>query len=140
MIYNDSYRGLDDLGEAVDRTEKALREIADKFDFIAVRGCSGMLVGAPVALRLGKPIVVVRKPGENSHQWASSVVNEKHAHGRYVFVDDFIATGNTRDAVTEALDGVATPVGTYEYCGNHDWQRRTYNGKLVQFELEDVAA
>lgn len=143
MIYNDEYRGLDDLGDAVDRTAKALGEIADKFDFIAVRGCSGMVVGAPVALRLNKPLVIVRKPEEDSHSFGRSVINAQNAHGRYIFLDDFIASGATHRAVQEMLSlfDDASEVGTYEYCsGRSSFDLRTYAGKLEMFELDEVAA
>jgi adenine/guanine phosphoribosyltransferase-like PRPP-binding protein len=121
MIYNDSYKGLDDLGEAVERTVKALTAEAHRFDFIAVRGCSGILVGAPVSLRINKPLVVVRKPDENSHGYGKSavLVNADRAYGRFLFLDDFISSGATERAVLEGLQKhapEATYVGSFEYC------------------------
>lgn len=101
MIYSGGT--LDDLQATVDQTVMNLRLHADEFDFIAVRGCSGMLVGAPVSLALSKPLVVVRKPGENAHQWSGTVVNADRAQGRYVFLDDLVSSGMTRGAVLEAL-------------------------------------
>jgi adenine/guanine phosphoribosyltransferase-like PRPP-binding protein len=119
MIYGtvsekgDAHGNLDDLEAAVRKTTKYLREHSEKFDFIAVRGMSGVLVGAPVALRLRKPLVVVRKPGEDQHSYGK-LVNGKHATGRYVFLDDFISGGGTRDAVKQAL-AKCTYAGTYLY-------------------------
>jgi adenine/guanine phosphoribosyltransferase-like PRPP-binding protein len=106
MIY-DGLGGLDNLQATVDQTVMNLRLHADEFDFIAVRGCSGMLVGAPVSLALDKPLVVVRKPDEKSHQWGGCVVNVNRARGRYVFLDDMVSSGMTRDAVVEALADIA---------------------------------
>jgi hypothetical protein len=146
MIYNDSYKGLDDLGEAVERTVKALTVEAHRFDFIAVRGCSGMLVGAPVSLRIGKPLVVVRKPDENSHSYGRSVINDGRARGRYLFLDDFVSSGTTERAVIDGLRVAApsaTYVGNFQYCRN--WEEAggglpdRYLGEFVWQSLEDVA-
>lgn len=101
MIYD--YQGLDDLQEVTDRTVEYLRRHKDKFDFIAVRGFSGALVGSPAALRLNKPLVVIRKPDESNHQGCSALINGRYASGRYVFLDDFISSGATERAVSSAL-------------------------------------
>lgn len=117
MIYGSVKPGacasLDDLKAAVDKTVTYLRRHKDKFDFIAVRGVSGLVVGAPASLRLNKPLVVVRKPGEGQHSY-SSLVNGKHAKGRYVFLDDFVSGGETRQAVQAGLP-TCTYAGTYLY-------------------------
>lgn len=155
MIYNSSYKGLDDLGEAVERTVKALSEHLDKFDFIAVRGCSGMLVGAPVSLAIGKPLVVARKPTEDSHSWSGKLINDAHAHGRYIFLDDFISSGATERAVIQAIEEARKNdwqkceyVGSYEYCSGWEYDTGSYDnghykGKLIWHrelaELEPAA-
>ena len=90
----------------------------DKFDSIAVRGTSGLVVGAPVALRLKKPLVVIRKE-DGSH--SSNPVEKVGVMGRRVlFLDDFRSTGETRWAVLEAIgeeDAYADLVGEYLYQG-----------------------
>jgi adenine/guanine phosphoribosyltransferase-like PRPP-binding protein len=141
MIYGtvsekgDAHGNLDDLEAAVRKTTKYLREHSEKFDFIAVRGMSGVLVGAPVALRLRKPLVVVRKKGEHQHAYGS-LVNAAHASGRYVFLDDFISGGGTRDAVKHAL-AKCTYAGSYLY---HDNQYGPAQGGWVTAPAEAVAA
>lgn len=122
MIY-DGGNDLGDLKEKVDEAVAYLRRHKDKFDFIAVRGCSGMIVGAPAALRLKKPLVVVRKPNENSHAFMAEdkqFVNARNARGRYVFLDDFVSSGETRGKVQDALDGRAIYAGTYCYSRKSD--------------------
>lgn len=143
MIYNDSHMGLDDLAKTVERTAKALLEHKDRFDFIAVRGCSGMLVGAPVSLKIDKPLVVVRKPEERSH--GRGLVNYQHAEGRYIFLDDFISSGATERATREALRENAPDteyVGSFEYCRGDKWDgtNYVYAGKWSWKHCESVAA
>lgn len=103
----------------VRRTVAALRPHADRFDFIAVRGVSGIIMGAPISLLLKKELVVVRK-GEDCHQYSGSVVNAVVIPGkRGLFVDDCEASGDTRMATEEAVEerGGET-VGKFLYDGS----------------------
>ncbi len=63
-----------------------------KFDAIACRGVSGLLIAPIVAMRLNKTLIVVRK-GEKTH--SCYVVEGDHAAKRYLILDDFIASGAT---------------------------------------------
>lgn len=81
------------LRAAVRRTTKLIRETAIPFEAIAFTGVSGALVGAPVALRLGKYPIVVRKPSDGSH--SQYEVEGVTGEFRYAIVDDFIASGST---------------------------------------------
>lgn len=76
-----------------------------EFDTIAVRGVSGMMVGVPLSLELGKPLVVVRKPEERAH--SSMLANGRHLGSSYIIVDDFKATGDTMRAVRDGIRGWA---------------------------------
>lgn len=92
----------------VRQTTKGLREHVDEFDSIAVIGMSGVLVGAPVALRLRKPLVVIRKETDDSHAQrfhgeGRAHINIDNAGSRAVFLDDFIVSGNSRRRVKDAL-------------------------------------
>jgi adenine/guanine phosphoribosyltransferase-like PRPP-binding protein len=91
------YRGntLDDLESKVRAASKALKPHLAEFDSIVVQGCSGMLVGAPLALRLKKPLIVVRKRGESRHS-CEDVINWPNIGKNCLFVDDFVAGGATR--------------------------------------------
>ena len=68
-----------------------------KFDFIAVRGVSGIAIGLPVALRLNKDIAICRKQDEKSHASTNieGLPTANNKHFRYLIIDDFIATGHT---------------------------------------------
>ena len=104
-----AYGTFDDLAEAVLDTVRALEPVLHTFDVIAVQGTSGMSVGFPVALKLGKPICVVRKPGEDNHCGSEVITglgsNAKGLTGKSVlFVDDFVSLGGTRTRVREAVE------------------------------------
>jgi hypothetical protein len=120
VIYNGHYGSTDDLPVMVRRCADVLRPHRTRFDFIAVSGLSGAIVGAPVALRLRRPLVVVRKP-EDKHHGCSDLVGELDAVGRYVVLDDLISIGHTFTRIRCRLSlpgahGVAPRyVGVYLY-------------------------
>lgn len=103
MIYGNST--FDDLADVVNQTVEGMRTRLDEFDSIVVRGISGLAVGAPVALALGKPLVVVRKPNhmESSHGGGGNVVNHKNIGTKCVFLDDFRGEGKTEQDVSRAI-------------------------------------
>lgn len=117
MIYNGHEGLLDDIPYVTTYTTAALRPHKSRYDFIAVTGMSGVLVGSPVAIRLKVPLVVVRKPEEISHSY-TDLIGGAAARGRYVFIDDFIAGGTTYGRVRERLaesDMDCRYVGCYLY-------------------------
>lgn len=93
MIYHGE-KGLADIAVTVRDTVKDIGPYKNRFDFIAVTGMSGVLVGSPVAIALNIPLVVVRKKGDNSHSWRP-LINGDFAYGKYLFLDDFISIGKT---------------------------------------------
>lgn len=60
MIYGGK-EGFADLNEVVREGVKDLSPHRFDFDSIAVSGTSGIAVGAPLAVMLDKPLVVIRK-------------------------------------------------------------------------------
>lgn len=74
-----------------------------KFDAIACRGVSGLLIAPIVAMRLNKTIIVVRK-GEKTH--SCYAVEGDHAAKRYLILDDFIDSGNTIRVTGEEIHKV----------------------------------
>jgi adenine/guanine phosphoribosyltransferase-like PRPP-binding protein len=121
MIYG-SGGDLRDLRAVVERAITHLSQHADEFDSIAVRGMSGVLVGSPVALHLDKPLIIVRKPGEQRHS-PDLVINKHNAGRRFLFLDDLISTGETRREVGRALRPameVATYLYQYDYYDYYD--------------------
>lgn len=76
------------------------------FDLIAVTGISGQAVGFPLALALGKEIVVLRKADDSScHGIPGELIGGRRCKGkRVLFVDDFVSMGRTRTRVREAVE------------------------------------
>lgn len=110
----DDYPPLD-LKDTVERAIATLTPHAHLFASIAVRGVSGMIVGAPVSIALGKPLVVIRKDTESSHGFPLS--GKRLAGGSYLFLDDFVSFGKTRKIVRRAMqdDTNAVYAGSYLY-------------------------
>ena len=114
MIYHSNreadgsyYNSLEDLPLTVRQATEDLRPHRKDFDSVVVTGVSGLVVGAPVALRLRKPLVIIRKKGDDSHSGKHE--NIKHIGKRALFLDDFVSGGHTelrvRDAVAAHGDG-----------------------------------
>lgn len=89
--------------EAVDYLVTRLKREA--FDSIAVRGTSGVSLGAVTAYMLNKGLCIVRKPNENRH---SDYDIEGPIGDRYVIVDDFISTGETVKTIVASLKEVSS--------------------------------
>lgn len=121
MIYHVVVDGNDppygtfaDLDVAVEKAEATLASRTAWFDVIAVQGTSGMSIGFPAFLALKAlgwtgSIVVVRKPGEDTHgtfpiEGAPGARESKLAGKRAIFLDDFVSEGGTRTRVRQAVE------------------------------------
>lgn len=90
------------LALVVRRLALEIKRVPGGIDTIAVRGVSGMLVGAPLAYATGKPILVVRKD-DGSH--SSNRVEGPTFAGTYVIIDDLVDSGDTlREIVVRVKD------------------------------------
>jgi adenine/guanine phosphoribosyltransferase-like PRPP-binding protein len=119
----DSYN-LSDLESTVRAASARLRSVADTFDSIVVTGMSGVLVGAPLSLRLKKPLVVIRKDNDNTHQYdgrvgGTKLINLTNLGQRALFLDDFTSSGETRKRVVEKIREAGSSV-VQEYYYDHD--------------------
>lgn len=100
---------LDDLPLEVGKATCALAVHASHFDVIAVTGLSGVLPGVGVALHLGKPLAVLRKPGDDSHHSAMNDEGDIWIGGdvlpgvRVLWLDDFTACGETKSRIVGAV-------------------------------------
>jgi len=77
------------------------------FDYIACRGMSGIVIAVPLAMRLNKGIIIVRKDVKGSHGSkieASPAI--KNNIVRYIIVDDFIDTGKTIKTIKKEVEDV----------------------------------
>lgn len=112
MIYGGmSFGTLNDLEDCVDRTVEAMKGRIGEFESIVVRGVSGMIVGAPVAIALHKPLVVCRKPNEMNHDGATVLVNKQNMGEWVVFLDDFRMDGKTEGDVRAAVEAEGAWIG-----------------------------
>ena len=73
---------------------------------IAFRGMSGALIASPVAVRLQKSLILVRKPNDGSHS-SYKVESCKVEPKNYVILDDFVSSGKTANAIIKAIKLVA---------------------------------
>ena len=82
--------------------EEALGKVRNvKFNAIAVRGHSGMLVGAAMAAKTWSDLIIVRKDSDASH--SEEKVEGWGKDQRILIVDDFIDSGNTIDQIYESV-------------------------------------
>ena len=111
---------LFDLAGVIEQAKKDLADI--DFDTLVGTGFSGGVVIPALALSLGKKFVLIRKEGDDSHHGGGRLVGELGE--RWIFVDDFVSSGKTRERViTKIADAVlgsgqpTTMVGQYMYGG-----------------------
>lgn len=110
---------LSDLGTVI---EQAKIDLADMdFDTIVGTGFSGGVVIPALALALGKNYVLIRKEGDDSHHGGGRLIGTLGE--RWLFVDDFVSSGATRDRVKEKVGEAALyeslpteNVGAYLYA------------------------
>ena len=70
---------------------------------IACRGISGLAIAAPVAVRLNKQLIVVRKKQQGSH---GETLTEGIPTGNfeYIIIDDFISLGHTIKEIKSTIN------------------------------------
>lgn len=91
------------LRERLDLAAEVLATI--EFDTIAFRGMSGTFLGPALAVRLGKQMILVRKDRDRDH--THYAVEGYTKASRYVIVDDFQATGSTKEAIINCVSEFA---------------------------------
>lgn len=109
---------LDSLDTVLATAERHLRDV--DFDTLVGTGFSGALVVPSLAMRLGKQFVLVRKDNDDSHHSGQMIGN---LGNRWIFVDDFVSSGRTRQRVIDAIKAGSrrknhrtTHVGGYYYA------------------------
>lgn len=120
ILYATPTYDLDKLPLVLAEALAILREHDSEFDFIVVRGISGLVVGAPVSLSLEKPLVVIRKGGENTHSKVHPNLMKVNGK-RGLFLDDLIASGTTlRECARVVRQGHGTITCQYLYMDGMD--------------------
>lgn len=100
-----------------------LTPVKSEFDTLVGTGFSGGIIIPALAMRLRKKFVLIRKENDDSHHGSGRLLGE--LGDRWIFVDDFVSSGRTRDRVIEKINAAAllhdhktTLVGNY-YYGRH---------------------
>ena len=109
----------------VSRTCKVIRRICPDVGAIAFSGMSGALIAPIVALRLKKPLIMVRKDNDGSH--SSLAVEGVVGSDTYIILDDQISTGATVRRIKKHIkkfDPDTKYLGTLCYSDYGDWQTR----------------
>ncbi len=79
---------------------KYIRSSKVQFDTIVCRGTSGLLVAPFVAMAMKKHLIIVRKSDGNHY---GSPTEGYTNPGRFIIVDDFIASGNTCRTIIQTI-------------------------------------
>lgn len=77
----------------VEKSARLLQESGLNFDTIAIQGASGFLVGSPLAMVLGKDLMIIKKPGEKTNYRFG--VMGAGSNQKILLVDDCVDTGAT---------------------------------------------
>lgn len=118
------------------------------FDAIAFTGMSGAIFAPRLASKMGKELLLVRKPNDDSHS-CRIVEASSGKVTSYIVVDDFMSSGNTVDRIVKAV-GDKFPMiklmGIYEYLGdeipdfatNARWTDHSNAAARLRFHRGDV--
>lgn len=123
-----------DLSGTIETAKERLAGV--DFDTLVGAGFSGAIVIPALALALNKKFVLVRKDSDDSHHGKGRLVGALGA--RWIFVDDFVSSGWTRDRV---LSKVAEWSREYEcpteYVGQYMYE--AWNADDSQGRYETAA-
>lgn len=116
----------DAFKETLNLMEKELEKI--DFDYIVGIESRGFLFGAPLAERMGKGFVPVRKPGklpaeiEKISYDLEYGANELEIHkdavkngDKVVIIDDLIATGGSAEATAKLIESLGGEISGFEF-------------------------
>lgn len=125
ILFRDITPLLADAAAFADVVEALAQTAGGPVDLVAGMESRGFLLAAPVALRLGAGVTLVRKAGKLPGPTVSRTYDLEYgtatlevqplsvpAGSRVLVVDDVLATGGTAEATAELLEGCgATVVG-----------------------------
>jgi adenine/guanine phosphoribosyltransferase-like PRPP-binding protein len=124
IMFHTSYfdRGIFNLEAVLRNGEKHLADL--DFDTMIGTGFSGGVIIPALALRLDKMWALVRKDNDNSHHGAGEILGE--IGQRWLFVDDFVSSGHTRNRVVTKVSEACSDRGHFPtYVGDYLYQ--SYN-------------
>lgn len=112
--------------ETLNQLENALEEY--EFDYIAGIESRGLIFGAPLADRLNKGFIPIRKPGKLPGEIEKISYELEYGSGelemhkdaindgdRVVIIDDLIATGGSAKAAANLIEAVGGEVSCFEF-------------------------
>lgn len=116
QIFNPEMRDV-----AIHEATKVLSEI--DFDVIVVTGTSGVPLGAIIAHVMRKKLAIVRRDGETMKTVSGmSRMVEGWLGGRFIFFDDLISSGQTRDRAVHAFQQASDDAGeVQDYVGYYTY-------------------
>jgi adenine/guanine phosphoribosyltransferase-like PRPP-binding protein len=103
-LYNHRLNHASDLMELASRTAKNILKLDIQFETIVGTGMSGGVIIPTLAILLDKSFLLIRKPNTDSHSDSDGVgfIGES-----WIFVDDFMVTGQTLDRVYNKIERLA---------------------------------
>lgn len=108
------------LPEVIEAAQERLKDV--DFDTMVGTGFSGSVVIPALALAMDKKFVLIRKETDDSHHGKGELLGE--LGDRWIFVDDFVASGRTRDRVISKIgkaiahtSATSSLIGQYMYQG-----------------------
>jgi orotate phosphoribosyltransferase len=107
------------LPEVIETAKERLANV--DFDTLVGTGFSGGVVIPALALAMGKKFVLIRKETDDSHHGGGRLLGE--LGNKWVFVDDFVSSGRTRQRVIDKVEEVESDteyVGQYMYINYSD--------------------
>lgn len=93
-------KALFNLDSVLRRAKKDLADV--DFDTLVGTGFSSGVVIPALAIRMKKKFVLIRKDNDDSHHGSGRFLGEMG--DRWIFVDDFISTGRTRERVIKKVN------------------------------------
>lgn len=122
---------LFDLSEVIETAKEQLANV--EFDTLVGTGFSGSVVIPALALAMGKKFVLIRKETDDSHHGRGLLVGQLGE--KWIFVDDFVASGKTRNRVIEKVEAAASDLELdTEYVGQYMYVNYGDGGPKPQFE------
>lgn len=97
---------------------RLIRQSKIEFSHIAVAGVSGMTIGGPVALRLKKNLIVVRKEEDCHSDCQVEGIPANNKQFGYIIIDDCIDSGKTVFNIYSAINKMnnqAVPLSIFQY-------------------------
>ena len=111
-------RAVFNLPEVIETAQEKLADV--DFDTMVGTGFSGGIVIPSLALAMGKKFVLIRKETDDSHHGKGRLLGDLGE--RWIFVDDFVSSGKTRERVIDKVKEAAEDtyqatkmVGQYMY-------------------------